>query len=184
MLYSARMLRPFGAFSGPLLMLIAATFGCGEAPAADGPPLPDAAVAERNPIEQLRRDAEHGNERAQYELGCCYNGERGLQRDPAEAAKWWGMAAAKGVADAQYCLGLIYCLGDGVPRDPVLAAKWLKKAAEQDHSGAQYFLALSYRAGLGVPRSPQLASYWLNRAASQGSKPALELLRTIGSTPG
>jgi TPR repeat protein len=184
MLYGTRMQRPFGAFSGPLVILIAATLGCGKVSAADGTQSAQAAVADRNPIAELRKDAEQGNERAQYELGCCYNGERGLQRDPAEAAKWWGMAAANGMADAQYCLGLSYCLGDGVPKDPALAAKWLKRAAEQDHMDAQYFLALSYRAGLGVPRSPQLASYWLNRAASQGSKPALEMLRKIGVTPG
>lgn len=184
MLYSARMLRLFGALSGPLVMLIAATLPCGGAPSVDGAESADSAVALRNPIAQLRRDAEQGNERAQYILGCCYNGERGLQRDPAEAAKWWGMAAAKGVADAQYCLGLSYSLGEGVPKDPVEAAKWWKRAADQDHADAQYFLALSYRAGLGVPRSPPLASYWLNRAANQGSKAALEMLRKIGTTPG
>ena len=184
MLYSSPMLRPFGAFPGPLVILVAATLTCGRSPAADGAQSGDAAIAERNPIAQLRRDAERGNERAQYLLGCCYNGDRGLQRDPAEAAKWWGMAAAKGVADAQYCLGLSYCLGQGVPRDPVEAAKWWRKAAEQDHADAQYFLALSYRSGLGVPRNTPMASYWLNRSASQGNKAAIEMLRKIGPSPG
>jgi uncharacterized protein len=178
------MLRPFGAHSGPLVILIAAALTCGRSLASESAKPADALVARQNPLEQLRRDAEQGNEKAEYLLGCCYNGEQGLERNPALAAKWWGMAAAKGVADAQYCLGLSYCLGDGVSRDPVMAAKWLKMAAEQDHAGAQYFLALSYRAGLGVPRSPALASYWLGRSASQGNEAALAMLKKIGLTPG
>jgi len=177
------MLRPFGAFSGPLVILIAATLGSGEAPAADSSVSAVASVELRNPLEQLRRDAELGNEKAQYLLGCCYNGEQGLERNPAEAAKWWAKAAAKGLADAQYCLGLSYYMGQGVPRDPVEAANWWKKAADQDHADAQYFLALSYRAGVGVPKSTPMASYWLGRSASQGNKAALELLRKIGPSP-
>jgi TPR repeat protein len=178
------MLRPFGAFSGPLVILIAATLGCCDAGAADSAASSGQAVALRNPLEQLRSDAERGDERAQYLLGCCYNGDQGLERNATEAVKWWGKAAAKGLADAQYCLGLSYYLGQGVPRDPVRAAKWWKMAADQDHADAQYFLALSYRSGLGVPRSPPMASYWLNRAASQGSKAAMEMLRKIGPSPG
>jgi TPR repeat protein len=178
------MQRPFGAFLGPLVVLIAAGISCAGARAADGDRPDDPSLAQRNPIAQLRRDAEHGNERAQYLLGCCYNGDRGLQRDPAEAAKWWGRAAEKGVADAQYCLGLSYSLGQGVPRDPAEAARWWRKAADQDHADAQYFLALSYCAGLGVPKSPPMASYWLSRSAGQGNKAAAELLRKIGLSPG
>ena len=178
------MLRPFGAFLGPLVILIAATLGCGEGLAADSAVSADVAVAQVNPLEQLRRDAVQGNAKAQYLLGCCFNGDQGLERNPAEAAKWWGKAAERGVADAQYCLGLSYYLGQGVNRDPVEAAKWWKKAADQDHADAQYFLALSYRAGLGVPRSPPMASYWLNRAAGLGSKAALAMLKQIEPSPG
>lgn len=177
-------MRLFGTFPGPLFLLIAATLPCSAVHCADDTPLGDLAIAQRNPVAQLRRDAEQGNERAEYLLGCCYNGDRGLQRDPAEAAKWWGRAASKGVADAQYCLGLSYFMGQGVPRDPAQAAVWWKRAADQDHADAQYFLALSYRAGLGVPRSPLLADYWLNRSAGQGNKAALRLLGRTAPTPG
>ncbi len=177
-------MRLFGAFPGPLVVLIAALVPCGGALGADGSLPGDAAVAGRNPIAQLRRDAEQGNGKAQYVLGCCYNGDYGLERDPAEAAKWWERAAEKGVADAQYCLGLSYYLGQGVPRDPAAAAKWWKLAANQDHADAQYFLALSYRTGLGVPRSPPLAGYWLGRSAGLGNKAAQELLRKTEPSPG
>ena len=181
MLYIAPLKIAFGTFQGPFIILIAAAMAAGEAFAAESTGL---AVVENSPIAQLRRDAEHGNETAEYVLGCCYNGDRGFERNPAEAAKWWRMAAEKGVADAQYCLGLSYYLGQGVPRDPCEAAKWWTKAACQDHADAQYFLGLSYRAGLGVPKNLTLASYWLGRSAGHGNREAQEMLKKIGSIPG
>ena len=174
----------FGAFHGPFFILIAATFAAGEAFAADGSGRADATIAETSPIAQLRRDAEHGNETAEYVLGCCYNGDRGFERNPAEAAKWWGRAAEKGVADAQYCLGLSYYLGEGVAKDPSEAAKWWTKAANQDHADAQYFLGLSYRSGVGVAKNLSLAAYWLNRSASHGNREALEMLKKLSVAPG
>jgi uncharacterized protein len=173
-----------GAFQASIVVLIAAIIAPGEAFAADSANEAAAPVTENGPLAQLRRDAERGNETAEYVLGCCYNGDRGFERNPAEAAKWWAMAAAKGVADAQYCLGLSYYLGEGVAKDTVKAAKWWTKAANQDHADAQYFLGLSYRTGIGVPKNLFLAAYWLNKSASHGNSEAVELLRKIGSVPG
>lgn len=184
MLYIGSLKIAFGALKGPFIVLIAVTVGAGEAFAADNAPKVDAAIAENSPIAQLRRDAEHGNETAEYVLGCCYNGDRGFERNPAEAAKWWGMAAEKGVSDAQYCLGLSYYLGEGVAKDASEAAKWWTKAANQDHADAQYFLGLSYRSGVGVPKNLSLATYWLNRSASHGNREALEMLKKLTVTPG
>jgi TPR repeat protein len=184
LLYIGSLKRKFGAFQGRFIILIAVTVAAGEAFAADNAGPADAVVAENGPIAQLRRDAEHGNETAEYVLGCCYNGDRGFVRNPAEAAKWWGMAAAKGVADAQYCLGLSYYLGQGVARNVSEAAKWWTLAANQDHPDAQYFLGLSYRVGLGVPKNLTLASYWLNKSASHGNREALEMLKKMGAMPG
>ena len=171
------MLRRSGGVSGPLILaLIVAGFSgpCG----ATEQNQPAAAA---NPIDLLLKDAESGNTKAQYVLGCCYNGDHGFARDPAKAAKWWRMAAAKGLADAQFCLGLSCFLGEGVPKDIVEAAKWWKRAADQDQMDAQYFLGLSYHTGLGVPKSRPLAIYWLKKSADHGSKPAQELLREIGA---
>lgn len=182
--YTAQLKRTSGAFQGPLIVLIASAITAGGVFAADGARRADAAAAQADPVAQLRGDAERGDERAQYLLGCCYNGDCGFKRNPAEAAKWWGRAAEKGIADAQYCLGLSYYLGQGVPRDASEAAKWWRKAADQDHADAQYLLGLSYSAGLGVPRSRPLASYWLGKSAGHGNRAALELLRKLGPSPG
>lgn len=177
------MLRCLGGVSGPLIILISATVTAGGVRAADGAPPADGILAEGAPIDQLRRDAEGGNVKAEYVLGCCYNGDHGCTRDPVKAAKWWEMAAAKGLADAQFCLGLSCFLGEGVPKDVVGAINWWRRAADQDQVDAQYFLGLSYRTGLGVPRSTSLAVYWLQKSAILGSKPAQQLLREIGPSP-
>jgi TPR repeat protein len=95
--------------------------------------------------------------------------------------KWWRIAADKGLADAQFCLGLSCFLGEGVAKDVAEAAKWWRMAADQDQMDAQYFLGLSYHTGLGVPKSTQLAVYWLKRSADHGSKPAIDLLKQIGT---
>jgi len=169
---------------GQLIIFVAAIVPPGEVFAADGNRPVDAG-AEGNPVVELRKDAENGNEKAEYFLGCFYNGDNSdhALRDSVEAVKWWVKAATQGYADAQYCLGLSYYLGQGLPRDVVQAAKWWRKAADQDHPDAQYFLGLSYSAGHGVPKSPPLALYWLNRAAKQGNRAALEAMRKIVASP-
>jgi uncharacterized protein len=164
-----------------LLILFAAD---GATFAADSVKPEESASDPSIPIDQLRRDAEQGSGKAQYLLGCCYNGEYGFTIDYAKAAKWWEKAAAGGIADAQFCIGLCYSLGQGVPKDAAVASKWWKLAAEQDQADAQYFLGLSYSAGLGVTKNPAQAISWLNRAARNGNSAALEALRKMGSSPG
>jgi uncharacterized protein len=177
------MMRIAGALSGPLIIFVSATVITGQIRAAEGGPPAEAKLGQDNAADELRKDAEKGNVKAQYVLGCCYNGEHGFTRDPVKAVKWWGIAAANGVADAQFLLGLSCFLGDGVLKDPVKAAKWWRKAADQDHPDAQYFLGLSYHTGIGVPKSMPLATYWLQKSANQGSSAAIKLLREIGSSP-
>jgi hypothetical protein len=174
------MLRRRGRVSGSLILAIMVSGSAGLCGAA-GDNRPADAAAAVNPIEALQRDAENGNVKAQYVLGCCYNGDHGFARDPAKAAKWWRIAADRGLADAQFCLGLSCFLGEGVAKDVAEAAKWWRRAADQDQMDAQYFLGLSYHTGLGVPKSRELAVYWLKRSAGHGSKPAMDLLKEIGA---
>jgi TPR repeat protein len=162
-----------------LIMPIGAIALTGSIFAADSVPRAVADLAEHNPIAQLRHDAEKGNEKAQYMLGCCYNGDYGLAQDSIEAAKWWGKAAANGVADAQYCLGLCYYKGQGVAKDVAAAAKWWRTAADHDQPDAQYFLGLIYYVGMGVPRSPSLAIYWLHKSADAGNLVAVDMLAKL-----
>lgn len=178
-MYLAAIKRFLGAVLRPLIFFTAA----GAIFAADGVRPEESAPDQAIPFDQLRKDAEQGNDKAEYLLGCCYNGDHGFPVDSAEAARWWGKAAAKGLADAQFCIGLAYSLGQGVPKDAAVASKWWRMAAEQDHAEAQYFLGLSYCAGLGVTKSPALAISWLSRSAKNGNRAALEVLRKLGSSP-
>ncbi|MFY9923585.1 MAG: tetratricopeptide repeat protein [Opitutaceae bacterium] len=167
----------------PLVLFISAMTGGAVCSAHDGQPAAQG-FAESGPIVQLKKDAEQGDLKAQYVLGCCYNGDHGFTRDPAKAAKWWGRAAAGGYAEAQFCLGLSCFIGEGVPKDTAEATRWWRKAADQEQPDAQYFLGLSYHTGLGVPKNARLAVYWLKKSAGHGSKPAAQLLKTMGPSPG
>jgi len=178
------MVRHFCGISRLLIVITVSIVISAEVLAADGIGIADPNTVKNNLIAGLRKDAEQGNEKAQYLLGCCYNGDYGFPKDPAEASKWWRKAAAKGDADAQYCLGLSYYLGLGLPKNATEAAKWWRKAGDQDNADAQYFLGLSYCAGLGVPKNTALAIYWLHRSANLGNQAALNILRKIGLSPG
>ena len=84
----------------------------------------------------LRRMAELGNAKAQYDLGWAYAHPRrsGHVCDPIEAVKWYEMAAEQGNADAQYELGMCWARYYGDRKD---ALKWLTKAAEQGDERAK-----------------------------------------------
>ena len=79
----------------------------------------------------LKRRAEEGNARAQFNLGLMYDQGRGMLPDYGEAARWYRLAADQGVAVAQYRLGLMYHDGQGVTRDYVQAYMWFSLAVAQ-----------------------------------------------------
>ena len=64
------------------------------------------------------------------------NGSRNL----AESAKWYRLAADKGMPTAQFALGVLYLNGDGVAKDVGQARKWLTAAAEKGTSSAKFYL--------------------------------------------
>ena len=66
-----------------------------------------------------------------FNLGLCYDYGKGLQKDVAEAVKWYAKAAEKGYASAQSNLGFAFEKGLGVPKNEKEAMRWYVKAAEQ-----------------------------------------------------
>jgi TPR repeat protein len=83
----------------------------------------------------LKRMAELGNAKAQYDLGRAYRSPRrsGHVSDPIEMMKWYEMAAEQGNVDAQYELGMCYWRDTDMKE----ALKWLTKSAEQGHEWAK-----------------------------------------------
>lgn len=61
----------------------------------------------------------------------------------AEAARWFRLAADRGLAIAQYNLGKAYYTGSGVSEDHTEAVRWVRRAAEQGHVEVEnYYLDL------------------------------------------
>ena len=132
----------------------------------------------------LRKVAEQGDVKAQLELGNCYYNGNGVNKDEAEAEKWWRKAAEQGNKDAveqfrklaeqgnvaaQYNLGKCYYNGNGANKDEVEAAKWYRKAAEQGHADAQNSLGNCCYYGNGVNKDYAEAVKWYRKAAEQGN---------------
>lgn len=115
-----------------------------------------------------RELAEQGNSEAQYKLGYCYNGGRGVPKSSGEAAKWYRKSAEQGNAEAQNSLGDCYAYGDGVMSSYAEAVKWWRKSAEQGNSWGQYHLGWSYVRGEGVEQSYAEAAKWYQKSAEQG----------------
>ena len=56
-------------------------------------------------VEELRKDAGQGDVESQYRLGQRYEAGKGVKRDFAKAAEWYGKAARQGNARDQTNLG-------------------------------------------------------------------------------
>jgi TPR repeat protein len=125
-------------------------------------------------LEEERVKAECGNAAAQSHLGYMFISGEGVERDAAEAVKWYRRAAEQGLADAQLNLGLIYAHGDGVPANTAEAAKWFRRAALQGLAEAQGRLAQLCYAGDGVRQDATEALAWLTLAANAGDADAVK----------
>lgn len=102
-----------------------------------------------NLLDQKRiSEKRHGNALDWYRKGCkqldlpsCHNvglayqrGSRGLQRDPAEAAHYYEMAANRGFINSMYNLAILYAEAEPAAADPREGLKWMlvaQRAATQ-----------------------------------------------------
>jgi TPR repeat protein len=80
--------------------------------------------------------ANQNDERSLYMIGVMYEKGEGVPQDYSEAAKWYLMAADKGVAAAMYMLGKLYETGHGVEQNRQEAVSWYRKAAAKKHNNA------------------------------------------------
>jgi TPR repeat protein len=122
-----------------------------------------------NEIQSLRVKAEHGDIQAQYQLGRMLYEARGVQRNYAESARWFRMAANQRYAPAESSLAFMYEQGLGVPQDYPEAIQWYLKAAGVGDADAAYNLGTMYRSGMGVAQDFVEAVRWYRLASSQGN---------------
>lgn len=113
------------AAAGMVLILMLAS------PSAAGPFADGQAAYDKGNLEEARRLwmplASSGDPKVQFQIGQNYE-----QKDAAEAARWFRLAADQGLAPAQYSLANMYREGRGVPQNTAEAAKWFQKGLEQD----------------------------------------------------
>ena len=98
-----------------------------------------------------------------------------MQKDYAEAAKWYRRAADQGDIIAVFNLGGLNENGRGVPQDYAEAVRLYQIAADAGNADAQYNLGRMYGLGQGVPQNYVIAHMWFNLAAVQGAPDAVGL---------
>ena len=79
----------------------------------------------------LRRKAEAGDAKAQFDLAEAYSLGNGVAKDSAKGMEWLKKSATQGFAGAQVVLGIMLQKGINTEKDPSEAAKWYRKAARQ-----------------------------------------------------
>lgn len=109
-----------------------------------------------------------GNPQALFEIGARFTEGQGVTADPAEAARWYGLAADRGYAPAQYRLGSLYEKGTGVTKDLTRAVSLYEQAAAAGNAGAMHNLAVLYASGATGNADYKAAVEWFGRAADLG----------------
>ena len=71
----------------------------------------------------LRKEADKGDAKAQYDLAQYYYLGKGVRQDSKEAAKLMRKAAEQGNVEAEYGMGMFYAQGEGVEQDEKQAMK-------------------------------------------------------------
>lgn len=127
-------------------------------------PIPEEVLA-------LQKKAGEGDAQAQFDLAEVYFKGQDVDKDRAEAAKWYRKAAEQGHPLAQYNLAQMQLHGRGVPQDRTAAVQWLQAAAEQGETGSQLQLGLMFLKGDGVPKDPVQSYKWFDVVGAAMSGP-------------
>ena len=92
------------------------------------------------PVGEIKRKAEAGDAMAQVQYAQMLYMGQGMEKNEAEALKWYQKAADAGNPYAQVNMGLFSQNGDcGVKKDIAKAIEWYGKAAKQGNPNAHYF---------------------------------------------
>jgi len=92
-------------------------------------------------LERIHPLASAGDANAQYEMGEANYFGHGMQKNHAEAVRWYRLAAEQGHAMAQLHLGKQFPHGSGIEIDPAERLRWLGNAADQGSADAYHELA-------------------------------------------
>src|SRR5262249_29517804 len=87
---------------------------------------------------KLLHQAQHGNRKAQTQVGIAFLRGEGVKQDFSEAHKWLTRAAEQADPLAEHNLGVMCYAGWGEERSARAAAKWFEKAAAAGLPEAQF----------------------------------------------
>lgn len=99
-----------------------------------------------------------------------------LEKDDAEALRWYRTAAEAGDAHSMTRVGFMYATGKGVLKDEAEAAPWYRKGADGGNAVAMNNLGLVYAHGRGVTKDEAEAARWYRKAADTGYARSMFLL--------
>jgi localization factor PodJL len=120
--------------------------------------------------ESLRQAALDGDPAAAFVVASRFAEGRNVPQDYKAAARWYGVAAAKGLAPAQYRLGALLERGTGVTADPDKARQWYERAAGAGNVRAMHNAAVLLANGQKVKVDYERAAGWFAEAAAHDLK--------------
>lgn len=113
--------------------------------------------------------AANGDAESQNTLGLMYrDGTNGVQRDYAQAVRYFRLAADQGNADGEANLAVAYLFGHGVTEDAAQALHYFQLSAAKGNGSAEAGLGFMAEFGDGVPVDPAQALYHYGRSARLG----------------
>ncbi|MBQ3341859.1 MAG: sel1 repeat family protein [Kiritimatiellae bacterium] len=120
-------------------------------------------------VEGIKQKAESGDAMAQAQYAQMLQSGQGVDKNEAEALKWYQKAAEAGNSYAQANMGVFCQAGScGMTKDLAKAAEWYEKAAKQGNAYAQCYLARLYENGNGVDKNIKKAAELYGKAAKGG----------------
>ena len=129
-------------------------------------------------VHWLRRSAQAGYAKAQYQLSRILAKGRDLPADADAARHWLAAAAVGGHAGAQYQLARCY-LRSGDADSQRTALAWFTRAAGSGHAPSMYCVGVCHLKGVGVTSNTIDAYHWFLRAAARGSHRASDALTRL-----
>lgn len=126
--------------------------------------------------------AERGFADAQYNLGIVYLHGDGVDKNEAEAIKWFRLAAEQGDRPAQQQLGVMILHGRGTVANPEEGYRWLNKKHLEHMRHAEHLAGERKRAAQLIWQAEMRESYDKSRA-DQGAQILADLKRRAGMVP-
>jgi localization factor PodJL len=120
--------------------------------------------------ESLRQAALAGDPEAAFVVASRFAEGRNVPKDNEAAMRWYGVAAAKGLAPAQFRLGALLEHGTGADADMEAARQWYERAAVAGNVRAMHNAAVLLSDGLKVKADYGKAVRWFAEAAAHNLK--------------